>query len=102
LLEGLRKQRRRYFEEHYAEEVARFAEEAFEVYEDDASRWRWQLHAGNRDVLAHSAETYAQKADADAALETFVQWFQRLPTTTVDAQTIPCEVRDLTSTAKTR
>jgi uncharacterized protein YegP (UPF0339 family) len=73
LLEGLRKQRRRYFKEHYAEEVARFAEEAFEVYEDDASRWRWQLHAGNRDVLAHSAETYAQKADADAALEAFMQ-----------------------------
>jgi len=84
LLESLRSERRRSYQERYAGDLARFAEEAFEVYSGEDRQWRWRLSdtdgsetdgsETDGEVLAASSESYPRRAGAEEALATFKAW----------------------------
>lgn len=44
----------------------------FEVYRDQGGNWRWRLRARNGRIVADSAEGYASKRNAKAAVATTV------------------------------
>jgi bifunctional DNA-binding transcriptional regulator/antitoxin component of YhaV-PrlF toxin-antitoxin module len=57
-------ERRRSFEEHYAGDVARFAQEAFAVCETEDGRWEWlerRVHARPARCLVSAFKTVSTK-----------------------------------------
>lgn len=58
-----------------------------EVYEDDASEWRWRLIAGNGEIVGQS-EGYTTKADAKRGAETL----RRISTSAELSEEISIEV----------
>jgi uncharacterized protein len=38
-------------------------------YYNSAGQWRWRLQAGNGRIIAHSGESYVNKADCLAAIK---------------------------------
>lgn len=87
LLEGLRSERRRSYAERYAGDMKKFAEEAFEVYQGEARRWRLFRPGGSGEVLATAPETYPDRASAEEALRLFKERAEnsRIETTSDDA-----------------
>lgn len=44
-------------------------EPVFELYEDNASEWRWRLVAPNGNIIGDSGEGYASKQGAKRGIE---------------------------------
>ncbi|MCB4378924.1 DUF1508 domain-containing protein [Synechococcus sp. MU1644] len=40
----------------------------FKLYQDASQQWRWNLKAANHKIIADSAESYWNKADAIAGI----------------------------------
>jgi len=42
---------------------------SFHLYKDNIGQWRWRLKAANHKIVADSAESYWNRADAEAAIQ---------------------------------
>jgi uncharacterized protein len=63
----------------------------FELYKDEAAKYRWRLQAGNNKVIADSAESYNSKAGAQEGIRDV----QRIaPTAPVNDRTCSKSVPD--------
>ena len=52
-----------------SEVIAKRMALTFEVYQDKKKQWRWRLRAGNRRIIADSAESYSRKYDVLRSIE---------------------------------
>lgn len=41
----------------------------YQIYKSSQSQWRWRLLAANNRIIAHSGESYWNKADCLAAIQ---------------------------------
>jgi uncharacterized protein YegP (UPF0339 family) len=46
---------------------------AFEIYEDEAGKWRWRLRHRNGNIMAASTDDYAERSGAEASLNVVKQ-----------------------------